>query len=162
MAFDELVCLRLNDYFYRNELSSMANPLLFSYGTLSDPEYIQLLIGRLPEFTAATLTNYGLYKHPANGYLFVKPEAGAAVKGYLFELSWRELELIDCWEDVPLYTREIQILQTEKGEKVEAFVYTQKSTQGIPVAAANAKLRQDILNDIEDFLESMRKGGFFK
>ncbi|WP_372773836.1 gamma-glutamylcyclotransferase family protein [Mangrovibacterium sp.] len=140
----------------------MANPFLFSYGTLSDPEYIQLLIGRLPKYTAATLNNYGLYKHPANGYLFVKPEAGTAIKGYLFELSWRELELIDCWEDVPLYEREIQLLKTENGENVEAFVYTQKTTQGISVSATEAKLRRDVLNDIEDFLESMRRGGFFK
>ncbi|WP_163714006.1 gamma-glutamylcyclotransferase family protein [Mangrovibacterium lignilyticum] len=140
----------------------MANPLLFSYGTLSDPEYIQLLLRRLPGYRVAELEGYGLYTHPANGYLFVKPEKGKSVKGQLFELSWSELELIDYWEDVPLYQRELMTVRTPDGKWIETFVYTQPATAGIASESAPEKNRQEILNDIEDFLESMRRGGFFK
>lgn len=140
----------------------MANPLLFSYGTLSDPEYILLLLRRLPSYCAAELLDYGLYKHPANGYLFVKPEKGSLVKGQVFELSWRELELIDYWEDVPLYQRELMNVRTWQGEWLEVFVYTQPATEGIALEGTTEKSRQEILNDIEDFQESMRRGGFFK
>ncbi len=140
----------------------MAEPFLFSYGTLSDPEYIQLLLRRIPVYEAAVLNDYGLYKHPGNGYLFIKPEEGKRVSGQLFQLDWRELELIDYWEDVPLYEREILKVQTDSGKLVDAFVYTQKATSGIPATFDNSKNRQEILNDLEDFLESMRRGGFFK
>ena len=140
----------------------MADPFLFSYGTLSDPEYIQLLLRRLPAYEAAVLNDYGLYKHPRNGYLFIKPEEGKRVSGQLFQLSWRELELIDCWEDVPLYEREILTVQTDSGTLVAAFVYTQKATTGIPATFGNAKSHQEILNDLEDFLEEMRRAGYFK
>jgi gamma-glutamylcyclotransferase (GGCT)/AIG2-like uncharacterized protein YtfP len=140
----------------------MADPFLFSYGTLSEPEYIQRLLQRVPVYEAAVLAGYGLYKHPGNGYLFVKPEEGGKVSGQLFQLKWRELELVDYWEDVPLYERETLTVQTGSGKSVEAFVYTQKATSGIPAAFADAKNRRDILNDLEDFLDEMRRGGFFK
>jgi len=140
----------------------MANPFLFSYGTLSDPEYIQLLLRRLPAYEDAVLPGYGLYKHPGNGYLFTRPEAGKQVSGQLFQVTWRELELIDYWEDVPLYEREILTVETASGKPIDAFVYTQKSMVGLPATFANEKSRQEILNDLEDFMESMRRGGFLK
>lgn len=140
----------------------MANPWLFSYGTLGDPEYILLLLRRLPVYTEAELPDYGLFVHPRNGYLFVQPQAGENVSGKLFQLSWRELELIDHWEDVPLYEREPHQLKTAKGEWVEAFVYTQKATQGLPASGVGVKSRQQILAEIDDFLEQMRRGGLLK
>ncbi len=140
----------------------MANPRLFSYGTLSDPEYIQLLLGRLPQYTEAVLFEYGLYTHPGNGYLFVKPEPAEKVAGMVFELSWRELELIDHWEDVPLYERELMNVETKEGDAIEVFVYTQKSTEGVPATLRNEKSRSEILADLEDFVEAMRRGGFYK
>lgn len=140
----------------------MANPLLFSYGTLSDPQYIHLLLGRLPHYTAAVLPHYGLYQHPGNGYLFVKPEHGKQVSGMVFELSWHELELVDHWEDVPLYERELMTVNSESGEAIEVFVYTQKSTEGVPPTLENEKSRSEILAELEDFVEAMRRGGFYK
>jgi len=140
----------------------MINPFLFSYGTLSDPEYIQMLLRRLPDYRSAELPGYGLYTHPGNGYLFIKPEQGAFVRGQLFQLNWRELELIDYWEDVPLYERELLQVRTADGNWVETFVYTQKSTEGIPAAPGNVKNRKDILQELEVFLENMRRRGFFK
>lgn len=140
----------------------MANPWLFAYGTLSDPQYIQLLLRRLPEYTAAQLPGYGLFVHPANGYLFIREQQGSTVQGSLFRVSWRELELIDCWEDVPLYERELRQFKTEGGAWIEAFVYTQKHTEGIPAANAQSKSRRQIIIEIEDFVEQMRRGGLLK
>ncbi len=140
----------------------MEKSRLFSYGTLSDPQFIQLLLQRVPTYEEAVLENYGLYKHPANGYLFIKPEAGKRVRGVVFELSWRELELIDYWEDVPLYEREMMQVQSLSGGKMDVFVYTQKSTLGIPATLDNAKGRQQILEDLDCFLEDMRRRGFYK
>ena len=140
----------------------MANPWLFSYGTLSDPQYIQLLLRRLPDYAEAELPGYGLFVHPHNGYLFIQPKEGERVIGKLFRVSWKELELIDCWEDVPLYEREIHQIKTKKGEWVEAFVYTQKATKGIAATEGKTKNRQQILDEIEDFLEQMRRGGLLR
>lgn len=140
----------------------MADPWLFSYGTLSDSQYIQLLLRRLPDYVEAELHDYGLFVHPKNGYLFIQPNEGEQVFGKLFRVTWKELELIDCWEDVPLYEREIRQFKTEKGEWVEAFVYTQQATKGLPLSEAKPKSRQQILEEIEDFLEQMRRGGFMK
>ena len=140
----------------------MSTPCLFSYGTLSDPEYTQLLLRRLPQYTPAELPGYALYTHAANGYLFAAPEKNGLVKGRLFQLSWRELQLIDLWEEVPLYERGLHRVKTGDDQWTEAFVYTRKKTQALPVSSAPTKSRMDVLNDIEDFLESMRRGGFFR
>ncbi len=57
----------------------MEKALLFCYGTLCEPDYVQLLLQRIPEYEPARLGDYGLFVHPANEYLFIKPVAGARV-----------------------------------------------------------------------------------
>ncbi len=124
---------------------------IFSYGTLSHPEYIQLILKRLPVFTEGILADYDLFIHPENQYLFVKPSLGRSVKGQLFEVTTDELKLIDLWEDVPLYKRETIKIKTGNTE-VEAFVYTQNETEGIPYEAKFQKEHESILKDIDEFL----------
>ncbi|MCW0484734.1 gamma-glutamylcyclotransferase family protein [Gaoshiqia sediminis] len=133
---------------------------LFSYGTLSDPEYIHLLLKRLPVYTEAVLPGYELLIHPANGYLFVAPSFGNEVAGMLFEITAKELLLLDLWEEVPLYEREEASVRTIAGEVRNAFVYVQKQTTGMPFSPQLAKSRRLILQEIEDFLESVRRRGF--
>ncbi|MGD9930187.1 MAG: gamma-glutamylcyclotransferase family protein [Mangrovibacterium sp.] len=133
---------------------------LFSYGTLSDPEYIHLLLRRLPVYTEAVLPGYGLLIHPANGYLFVAPSFGNEVAGMLFEITASELLLLDLWEEVPLYEREQVSVRTIAGEFREAYVYVQKHTKGLPFSLQQEKNRQLILQEIDDFLESVRRRGF--
>ncbi|MFV0376236.1 MAG: gamma-glutamylcyclotransferase family protein [Mangrovibacterium sp.] len=140
----------------------MANPWLFSYGTLAEPEYLLALLRRLPGYTPACLPGYGLYVHPHNGYLFIKPAPGQQVCGKLFRLSWNELEFIDRWEEVPLYERETLRFKTQKGDWVEAFAYTQNGTHGLLASEAPTKSRQQVLTDIETFTEQMRRGGYPK
>ena len=135
----------------------MKELLLFTYGTLSDPEFIRLLLNRVPEYTGAILHGYELLVHPQNGYLFVKPKPGSTVKGCFFEITPDELRLIDCWEEVPLYERELKQVFTNEGEKAEAFVYTQNQTEGIPWSPDLQANRQKIREDIRAFLKLNRK-----
>ena len=130
----------------------MAKQLLFSYGTLANPEYLQLLLKRIPEFTEAVLQGYGLFIHPENGYLFVKPVPDKTVSGKVFAISEKELQLIDRWEAVPLYQREWLPVKTKTGT-VKAFTYTQNQTEGIPADQGQQKSRAEILNDLREFLK---------
>ena len=143
--------MRYQGCFFMNKI------LLFSYGTLSNPKYIQLLLKRVPEYTAASLPGYGLFVHPKNGYLFVKPAPNQSVKGQLFEISDQELQLLDRWEEVPLYQRELKMVGTGNGQKVEAFVYTQINTTGLPFQPKYRKSRQQIGQEIDEFLISIEK-----
>ena len=130
----------------------MKNNLLFAYGTLSDPEFIRLLLKRQPETMDAVLPDYGLFVHPENGYLFVKPVPDKTVSGKLFEISEDELKLIDLWEDVSLYQRELLRVKTKTGIE-EAITYTQNKTEGIPADQGQQKSRAEILNDLREFLK---------
>ncbi len=132
---------------------------LFTYGTLADPEYIMLLLNRLPEYLDTSLADYELLAHPGNGYLFVRPCEGKNVSGRLFEVSARELELIDLWEEVPLYKRELKLFTTNNGDTFKAFVYTQEGTTGLPLSAKKEKSRKLILQEIDEFMETVRKKG---
>ena len=131
---------------------------LFTYGTLSDPEYTQLLLNRLPVYANACLPGYNLLIHPGNGYLFVTKNPDKHVQGQLLEITPAELKLTDLWEDVPLYQREL-LPVTKCGRKVNAFVYTQDQAQGLPFQYQHLKKRRVILQEIEEFMESVRKSG---
>ncbi len=135
----------------------MSKLWLFSYGTLSDPEYIQLLLKRLPEYREAYLPDYELQTHPLNGYLFAKPCIGKKVSGFLFEISSKEIELIDLWEEVPLYQREIKWVTLNNGKTQKAFVFTQKNTTGLSLGKRISKSRQEIVQEITDFLTSLQE-----
>jgi gamma-glutamylcyclotransferase (GGCT)/AIG2-like uncharacterized protein YtfP len=132
----------------------MAKQLLFAYGTLSNPEYLQLLLERIPEFGDAVLPGYGVFVHPENGYLFVKPAPRQAVEGKLFEINREEIKLLDLWEEVPLYQRELLDIQTKQGP-AKAFVYTQNQTTGFPASSEIPKNHSSILKDITTFLNEM-------
>lgn len=138
----------------------MAGFWLFSYGTLSDPEYIQLLLNRLPVYAEAFLPDYELLVHPLNGYLFVRPCDGEKVSGFLFEVSARELELIDLWEEVPVYRREMEWVTLKEGGRKQAFVYTQNQATGLLPDEQKPKPRQQIVQEINDFVLFLQKSGW--
>jgi gamma-glutamylcyclotransferase (GGCT)/AIG2-like uncharacterized protein YtfP len=129
----------------------MAKQLLFSYGTLANPEYLELLLKRIPKFTEAVLPGYGLFVHPENGYLFVKPAPRQSVTGKLFEINPEEMKLLDLWEEVPLYQRELLDIQTKQGP-AKAFVYTQNQTAGFLASTEIPKSHSSILKDLTAFL----------
>lgn len=110
---------------------------LFVYGTLTAPEVMQTLVGRLPPCCPAVLEGYS--RHPVINFVFpgIIPSSSlpastdkslpgqvSAVPGILFmELTDAEMEILDWFEDVE-YTRTNVSVITEK-EKQKQLVPTQ-------------------------------------
>lgn len=134
----------------------MKDILLFVYGTIGDAGIFERLLKRPPVYQKARLKDYQLFIHPGNGYLFVKPVPGKVVNGKLVAISEQELELLDLWEDLPLYERELLSIESGSG-KQKAFVYTQNDTIGFPAHSSPQKDRSSILRDIDAFLNSLNQ-----
>ncbi len=124
--------------------------LLFAYGTIADPEFFGYLLKREPVYGKGKLLDYQLLVHPESGYLFVKPAQGKQVHGQLVEITLEELEVLDLWEGVPFYQREVLEVQTTTA-KVKAFVYTQNQASGIATDLGQPKERASMLEEIKDF-----------
>lgn len=134
----------------------MKDILLFVYGTIGDAGIFERLLKRPPVYQTAHLKNYQLFIHPENGYLFVKPKKGQIVPGKLVSINQQELQLLDLWEDLPLYERELLSIESGFGEQ-KAFVYTQNNTAGLPANNSPQKDRTSILKDIDEFLNSLNQ-----
>ncbi|HKJ42637.1 MAG TPA: gamma-glutamylcyclotransferase family protein [Sunxiuqinia sp.] len=127
---------------------------LFVYGTIGDAEIFERLLKRAPVYQPARLKDYQLFVHPENGYLFVKPAPDEVVEGKLVSVDEKELALLDLWEDLPLYQRELLTVKSENGFQ-QAFVYTQNNTDGKPAKDQPPKSRSSIFKDIDEFLDSL-------
>ena len=127
---------------------------LFTYGTIGDAEIFERLLQRPPQYQSARLKNYGLFVHPDNGYLFVKPQPSEIVAGHLIWIDHQELQLLDLWEDLPLYQRELLEIETNT-ESLKAFVYTQNDTKGDPPTPTTLNDRKQVFDDIDEFLASL-------
>ena len=110
-------------------VSSAASRTLFVYGTLTAPEVMKALVGRLPPFRSARLD--GFTRHPVVGFVFpgiipVKDETATPrpVQGLLYtDLTVDELEILDWFEDVE-YTRSVvQVKDDETNELCDTQVY---------------------------------------
>jgi gamma-glutamylcyclotransferase (GGCT)/AIG2-like uncharacterized protein YtfP len=128
----------------------MSTNLLFAYGTIADPEFFGHLLQREPMYERARLLDYQLLVHPESGYLFVKPARGSQVSGQLVEITSEEMEILDLWEGVPFYQREVLEVQTPTGI-VKAFVYTQNQASGTPPKLTQQKERASMLEEIKEF-----------
>ncbi len=80
----------------------------------------------------------------------------------LIVVLFSSVRVLDEWESVPLYTRELLRFDTVDGAVREAFVYTQPRSEGRPASGPTPKKRSEVLADIEDFVEEMRLRGFYK
>ncbi|MGQ8338550.1 gamma-glutamylcyclotransferase family protein [Sunxiuqinia sp. A32] len=132
---------------------------LFVYGTIGDFEIFKLLLDREPVYRNARLNNYGLYIHPENGYLFVKPHPNQSVTGKVVEVSDDELKILDLWESVPLYQRSILDIEIDNQNK-KAFVYTQHNTSGLPYNRSIEKDRDQIMHDIKEFRDWLKNNSY--
>ena len=95
---------------------------LFVYGTLTQPAERSRLLGRSIRATPARLRGY--FRGRAK-YYFVAKRDGAETDGeVLVELTDRDFEIIDRYEDVPrLYTRErIEVIDSA-GHPLECWIY---------------------------------------
>ena len=95
--------------------------LLFSYGTLQEPEIQEKVLNRRLKGTKATLLGYKKYeKRMMNKYPIIvrSDDAGAMVSGILYKVSNYELYKIDLYESLA-YTR----IQATLKSSVKAWVY---------------------------------------
>lgn len=123
---------------------------LFVYGTIGDPEFFEYLLKRKPSYQKAQLENYQLFINRDSGYLFVKPSIGKVVWGKLVEVTEEEFQILDIWEDVPFYERELVSVKL-KNKSLQAFVYTQNDVSGIPIGSGLPNDRNTIFNEIKAF-----------
>lgn len=124
--------------------------LLFTYGTIGDPEFFEGLLKRKAAYQTAQLSGYQCLLNPDTGYLFVKPAIGKQVFGKLVAVTEQELAILDLWEEVPMYRRELQTVECKTGRK-QAFVYTQNHANGVPLNSIHKLDRASVLLEIQTF-----------
>ena len=107
-------------------------PLLFSYGTLKDPEIQKALFGHQLEMRQAFLKDWRLYS-AADGYFFIKQENGFSVEGCILYVTQEQLRIADWWEEVPDYERMRITAHAEDRGACAAQVYTRPDGMGRPV-----------------------------
>lgn len=131
---------------------------LFVYGTLQNPYYLSLIIGREADVVPAALSGYE--KVVSNlSFPYVVPKDGSTVVGGLVNgLSEAELERADRYEDEGrLYVRSA-VTVALNGEPVEAFTYVAG-----PELLAERVPDQPVIGDrvtefLRDFIEGSVEG----
>ena len=99
---------------------------LFAYGTLTDPQRVRSLIGRVPPTVKARLRHYERRSVPGLPYYMVAPKSGATTSGViLLGLTSRDLSIFDEYEDIDkkMYERVLVTVDTEANENMLAYVY---------------------------------------
>ncbi|KAK3286060.1 hypothetical protein CYMTET_6363 [Cymbomonas tetramitiformis] len=117
--------------------SCMADPVtshggdcIFVYGSLLAPEVLQVLLGRVPQNTEATLKGHRRYAICDRVYPAVIEEATGSVRGkVLWGLSEQEKAILDEFEDDE-YERKTLLVQTEGSGETEAEVYVYAAGKG--------------------------------
>jgi len=101
----------------------------FAYASnLSREQMLQRCPNSKPKFTA-TLPNYeliftGWSRKWRGGTASIRLHKGKRVTGAIYEISERELKLLDKYEGYPtIYNRLNVIVRTEDGEPIEAVTY---------------------------------------
>jgi gamma-glutamylcyclotransferase (GGCT)/AIG2-like uncharacterized protein YtfP len=135
---------------------------LFVYGTLQNPYYLSLVIGREADVVPAVLSNYEkVVSHLS--FPFIVPRKGGVVVGRLVEgLNDAELERTDRYEsEGQMYVRE-PVTVTSNDEQVEAFTYVagpELLAERIPEGLTITNRITEFLRDfIEDSVESEKAG----
>lgn len=113
---------------------------LFVYGTLRDDRIQQALLGRVVHGEPAMLSGWAVHCSE-DGFLFIKPAAAGQVPGLVLRLSPTELQIVDAWEDVPLYIRERVLVSCPAGER-EVWTYTRRDGEG-PLHADDSNSAHD-------------------
>lgn len=101
---------------------------VFCYGTLQIPTLQRILFGQRVRGCSAKLHGWQrLMSH--DGYWFITPRPGAAVRGKVIWLSVQQLQHCDNWEEVPYYQRErVRVLQGNR--RLSTYAYTRRGAKG--------------------------------
>ena len=97
---------------------------LFAYGTLNEPYYLRLLIGRELDVKDGVL--YGFRRiHPKSGYSFAFPWNGSKIEGsVLYGVTPEILQKLDEYEsEGTLYTRQKVTVYIDDEQPLSSYVY---------------------------------------
>ncbi|WP_370305355.1 gamma-glutamylcyclotransferase family protein [Sinimarinibacterium flocculans] len=101
----------------------MSGVTLFVYGSLLAPSVLHALLDRAPVSLPARLPDYRRSALRGQRFPGIVPSAGAQTSGALIEVSRRELQWIDAWEDDFFERRRVRVLADRAGgHPVQAYV----------------------------------------
>jgi gamma-glutamylcyclotransferase (GGCT)/AIG2-like uncharacterized protein YtfP len=93
---------------------------VFAYGSLTDPQFVERLIGKVIKMVPASLKGYRILKLPDKKYPVAIKDPHSTIRGkLLLNLNLQDLKKIGKWEETPenIY-KEIKVnVETEEGEK---------------------------------------------
>jgi len=121
--------------------------LVFTYGTLYEPQIMEALLGYIPQNFLATLSNFSVYcgdEHILSEeikqdlrskgrdlssfkFLFAKKDIKnpSLIEGKAYSITPNDELILDWWERYPkLYRKESATIKDSDGKKYEAFIYT--------------------------------------
>ena len=120
--------------------------ILFTFGTLYEPQIISVMLGHEPANFLATLKDYAVFKGTKDdlseeikadirqkrdldnfAFLYAKnvdPTLHSQITGKAYYVTAKEEFIIDWWERYPKWYRKEDVeIQNIKGEKFQAIVY---------------------------------------
>ncbi|MEW9123671.1 MAG: gamma-glutamylcyclotransferase family protein [Thermotaleaceae bacterium] len=129
---------------------------LFSYGTLQDPDIQKILFDHQLIMQRATLKDWRLYCRET-GYLFIRPEKGFSVEGFILTVTEDELWIADQWEEVPKYDRVMLPSILTDGNICEVWAYIQPHGKGKPVSSSIlfSLPKEQVLQQVRAFKSSL-------
>lgn len=99
---------------------------VFAYGSLLKRNVQTEVFGAsLPAFSKAVLKDWVLIK--GKEYPYIMPSDGKSVEGTILQLTAKQLEQADQWEEVPnVYQREKLTVRTTDGSYFNVWAYTRR------------------------------------
>ncbi|WP_459201932.1 gamma-glutamylcyclotransferase family protein [Methanococcus sp. CF] len=98
---------------------------IFAYGELMKDERLLELINRIPERNSGKIINFEKFFDEKIGYYGVRLKENSLVDGIiLFDISSKELEIFDNYEDEgTYYSKNKTICYDLEGKSYESYVY---------------------------------------
>lgn len=150
----------------------MKKKIVFTFGTLFDPQVIKALLGEEPENFLASLEGFSIYKGKEKhlpkkvkkylapkydlknfSFLFVKPDntENYCIQGKAYIINPKQEKILDIWEQYPnWYDKMNIIIKDSKGKEYNAYVYTVKHD------GEELKNYKRIVNNFEEVIKNAR------
>lgn len=135
----------------------MISPLpLFTYGSLTHPEVLHILLGRLPASKPAEAPNHQARALPDKPYPVLVPTPEATTRGVLLtDLTEQEKRLLDVFEGPIYMPTEIAVL-TDQGS-LEATAYAVTVSEAENLRAKEPWSQSRLIAEMRDFLEDCER-----
>src|SRR5690606_15838141 len=96
---------------------------IFSYGTLSTPQVMEVVAGKQFKTAAATLSGYQRFQLKDKLYPGIVGSENCKIKGVVhFDVDQDSLKRINFFEDIIYQTEDVEV-QLEDSQRVSATVY---------------------------------------